>query len=175
MRKQKHKVELAPEERQTLETLVRKGEHAALKLMRAHILLKADRKGPSWTDAKISEAFGCHEQRVPEASAHFRSDLEALARLKSQIGIGKESTRNTSVWGKKSAKVRRSTSLAPERLRLLRLKRDRSGKDPKTVFSDAFRCQYPAFSLSFVMYSSNHPIARISLSGHSGFRPGLRF
>ena len=30
----KHKVELTPEERQTLETLVRKGQHSALKLMR---------------------------------------------------------------------------------------------------------------------------------------------
>ena len=38
------------------------GEHSALKLMRAHILLKADRNGPCWTDAQISEAFGCHEQ-----------------------------------------------------------------------------------------------------------------
>ena len=35
MRKQTHKVELTSEERQTLETLVRKGEHSALKLMRA--------------------------------------------------------------------------------------------------------------------------------------------
>ena len=42
----KHKVDLTPEERQTLETLVRKGEHSALKLMRAHILLKADSNGP---------------------------------------------------------------------------------------------------------------------------------
>ena len=48
----KHKVELTTEERQTLETLVRKGEHSALKLMRAHILLKADSQGPGWTDAR---------------------------------------------------------------------------------------------------------------------------
>ena len=40
MRKQTHKVELTSEERQTLETLVRKGAHSALKLMRAHILLR---------------------------------------------------------------------------------------------------------------------------------------
>ena len=39
----KHKVELICEKRQTLETLVRKGEHSELKLMRAQILLKADR------------------------------------------------------------------------------------------------------------------------------------
>ena len=47
----KHKVDLTPEERQTLETLVRKGEHSALKLMRAHIL-KADSNGPGWTDRR---------------------------------------------------------------------------------------------------------------------------
>ena len=38
MRQQTHKVELTSEERQMLETLVRKGEHSALKLMRAHSL-----------------------------------------------------------------------------------------------------------------------------------------
>ena len=40
MRKQTYKVELTSEERQTLETLIRKGAHSALKLMRAHILLR---------------------------------------------------------------------------------------------------------------------------------------
>ena len=58
----KQKVELTSEERQMLETLVRKRPHGALKLMRAHILLKADSNGPGWTDARIIEAFGCHEQ-----------------------------------------------------------------------------------------------------------------
>ena len=80
MRKQTHKVELTPEERQTLETLVRKGEHSALKLMRAHILLKADRNGPSWTDAKISEAFGCDAQTVYNVRKRFASG-ERLAAL----------------------------------------------------------------------------------------------
>ena len=65
MRTQTHKVELTSEERQTLETLVRKGEHSALKLMRAHILLKADRNGPCWTDAQISEAFGTAMRKPP--------------------------------------------------------------------------------------------------------------
>ena len=56
----KHEVELTSEERQTLETLVSKGEHNALEIRRAHILLKADVKGPAWRDAEIAEAFGCH-------------------------------------------------------------------------------------------------------------------
>ncbi|MYH79174.1 IS630 family transposase [Candidatus Poribacteria bacterium] len=80
MRKQTHKVELTSEERQTLETLVRKGEHSALKLMRAHILLKADRNGPSWTDARISEAFGCDAQTAYNVRKRFATG-ERLAAL----------------------------------------------------------------------------------------------
>ena len=80
MRKQTHKVELTSEERQTLETLVRKGEHSALKLMRAHILLKADRNGPCWTDVRISEAFGCDAQTAYNVRKRFASG-ERLAAL----------------------------------------------------------------------------------------------
>ena len=82
MRKQKHKVELTSEERQTLQTLVRKGQHSALKLMRAHILLKADSNGPSWTDARIAEAFGCHEQTAYNVRKRFATGrrLSALER-----------------------------------------------------------------------------------------------
>ena len=83
MKKQKHKVELTCEERQTLETLetlVRKGEHSALKLRRAHILLKADSQGPGWTDAQIAEAFGCHERTVSNVRKRFR-EQERLVSL----------------------------------------------------------------------------------------------
>ena len=78
----KHKVELTCEERQTLETIVRKGEHSALKLMRAHILLKADSNGPGWSDARIADAFGCHEQTAYNVRKRFamRGRLAALER-----------------------------------------------------------------------------------------------
>ena len=78
----KHKVDLTLEERQTLETLVRKGQHSALKLMRAHILLKADSHGPGWTDAQIADAFGCHEQTAHNVRKRFarRGRLAALER-----------------------------------------------------------------------------------------------
>jgi transposase len=78
----KHKVELTSEERQTLETLVRKGQHSALKLMRAHILLKADSQGPGWTDARIADAFGCHEQTAYNVRKRFATGgrLSALER-----------------------------------------------------------------------------------------------
>lgn len=78
----KHKVDLTVEERQTLETIVHKGAHSSLKLMRAHILLKADRNGPGWTDARIAEAFGCHEKTVYNVRKRFamRGRLAALER-----------------------------------------------------------------------------------------------
>jgi hypothetical protein len=34
------------------------------KVRRAQILLKADVRGPNWTDAKIADAFGCRVQTV---------------------------------------------------------------------------------------------------------------
>ena len=60
MRKQHHKVDLTAEERQILERLVRKGEHSALKLMRAHILLKADSNGP-----RLDRCENLRSLRVP--------------------------------------------------------------------------------------------------------------
>ena len=78
----KHKVDLTTEERQTLETIVHKGAHSSLKLMRAHILLKADSNGPGWSDARIAEAFGCHEQTAYNVRKRFatRGRLSALER-----------------------------------------------------------------------------------------------
>ena len=78
----KHKVDLTAEERQTVETIVHKGAHSSLKLMRAHILLKADRNGPGWTDAQIAEAFGCHKQTAYNVRKRFATGgrLAALER-----------------------------------------------------------------------------------------------
>ena len=82
MKKHKHKVQLTAEERQTLETVVRKGHHSSLKLMRAHILLKADGNGPNWTDAQIADAFGCHEKTAYNVRKRFATGgrLAALER-----------------------------------------------------------------------------------------------
>ena len=78
----KHKVELTSEERQVLETLVSKGKHDALKIQRAHILLKADVNGGGWRDAQIADAFGCHPQTVYNVRKRFRERgcLAALER-----------------------------------------------------------------------------------------------
>ena len=82
MKKHKHKVELTSEEHQTLETLVSKGHHSVLKLKRAQILLKADSNGPAWTDAKIADAFGCHQQTAYNVRKRFATGgrISALER-----------------------------------------------------------------------------------------------
>jgi hypothetical protein len=55
----KYVVRLSSEERQQLETLVRKGKGPARRLLKARILLKADvsEAGPGWSDSKISTAL----------------------------------------------------------------------------------------------------------------------
>jgi len=55
----KHVVRLSAEERQQLETLIRKGKGAARRLLKARILLKADVSdaGPGWSDSRIITAL----------------------------------------------------------------------------------------------------------------------
>jgi Homeodomain-like domain len=55
----KYVVRLSPEERQQLETLIRKGKGPARRLLKARILLKADvsEGGPGWSDSKIIAAL----------------------------------------------------------------------------------------------------------------------
>src|SRR6516225_1686570 len=55
----KYVVRLSGEERQQLETLIRKGKGPARRLLKARILLKADVSdaGPGWSDSKIVAAL----------------------------------------------------------------------------------------------------------------------
>jgi hypothetical protein len=52
-------VRLSGEERQQLETLIRKGKSPARRLLKARILLKADvsEAGEGWSDSRIMEAL----------------------------------------------------------------------------------------------------------------------
>lgn len=52
------------EEREILEEVVKKLNGSSQKVRRAQILLKADIEGPSWTDAKIAEAFSCRTKTI---------------------------------------------------------------------------------------------------------------
>jgi hypothetical protein len=62
----KYIVRLTPEDRQTLESLVRRGRVAAYKAKRAWILLQADASahGPGWSDEQIVEAYGVGSRTV---------------------------------------------------------------------------------------------------------------
>ena len=62
--KKKHIVELTDTQREELKAYVNKGTNKANKIKRANILLKADSKGPGWTDRQIAEAFGCNTKTV---------------------------------------------------------------------------------------------------------------
>src|SRR6476469_11021623 len=69
--KKKYIVRLREAERATLEQIVRKLKGSSMKVRRAHILLKADADGPSWTDARIADAFGCRTKTVENIRERF--------------------------------------------------------------------------------------------------------
>jgi hypothetical protein len=60
----KHIVRLTDEERNELLAVIKKLKGTSQKVRRAQILLKADADGPSWTDYRIAEAFGCRTKTV---------------------------------------------------------------------------------------------------------------
>jgi transposase len=57
----KYVLKLTAEERGELEQVLQRAKAAAWKVQRAQALLKCDQgpRGPSWTDERIAEAFGC--------------------------------------------------------------------------------------------------------------------
>jgi Homeodomain-like domain len=59
-------VRLSGEEREQLETLIRKGKSPARRLLKARILLKADvsEAGEGWSDSRIIEALETNESMV---------------------------------------------------------------------------------------------------------------
>jgi len=60
----KYMVRLSKREREELVGVVKRLKGSSQKVRRAQILLKADVRGPNWTDAKIAEAFSCRVQTV---------------------------------------------------------------------------------------------------------------
>jgi hypothetical protein len=64
-------VRLTDEERAICEAIIKKETGKSEKLRRATILLKADADGPSWPDAKISEAVGCRTRTVENVRQAF--------------------------------------------------------------------------------------------------------
>lgn len=60
----KYIVRLSKKERTTLADVCKRLKGSSQKVRRAQILLKADVRGPKWTDARIAEAFSCRTQTV---------------------------------------------------------------------------------------------------------------
>ncbi len=76
----KYVVELADEERGTLQALIGAGRGSARKLMHARILLKADRgkAGPNWKDARIAASLEVGTRTVEHVRQQFVEEgLEA--------------------------------------------------------------------------------------------------
>ena len=71
--KKKYIVTLMPEEREMLQAMLSKGKAAALKLMHARILLKADADdgGPRWNDSQIAEGLDIGRATVERVRKEF--------------------------------------------------------------------------------------------------------
>ena len=64
MNTEKYIVRLSDEERQKLETIVKKRNGTTQKVKRAIVLLKADADGPNWTNEKIRDLTGVSIQTI---------------------------------------------------------------------------------------------------------------
>jgi hypothetical protein len=60
----KYVVRLTDQERDELQSVIKKLKGTGQKVRRAQILLKADADGPNWTDERIAEAFSCRTRTV---------------------------------------------------------------------------------------------------------------
>lgn len=67
----KYIVRLSRKERDILEEIVKKFKGSSQKVRRAQVLLKADARGPGWTDSRIAEAYGCRRQTVEMIRRRF--------------------------------------------------------------------------------------------------------
>ena len=83
----KYFVRLTEEERNKLETVVRRGRAHARKLLYARILLKADADGPDqWTDERIAEAFEVSTATVARERRRFCEDGLEVALMPKKPG-----------------------------------------------------------------------------------------
>ena len=57
-------VRLTDQERDELQSVIKKLKGTGQKVRRAQILLKADADGPNWIDERIAEAFSCRTRTV---------------------------------------------------------------------------------------------------------------
>ena len=88
MSEKRYRVSLTAAERAELEVLIKRGKQvAARKRLHAQALLKADEGelGPSWTDARISEAYDIHTSTVKSLRQRLVAEgLESALNRKQQ-------------------------------------------------------------------------------------------
>jgi len=81
----KYIVRLTADERNELETMVKKGKTQAYRIKHANILLAADANGPSWTDETAARAYRCHQNTVRNVRQRLVEEgLEAALSRKEQ-------------------------------------------------------------------------------------------
>ena len=81
----KYILRLSKREREELLDVLKRLKGSSQKVRRAQILLKADARGPNWTDARIAEAFSCRVQTVENlrkrlVTEGFRTALDGKQR-----------------------------------------------------------------------------------------------
>ncbi len=86
----KYVVRLTKAKRETLETMLRKGQAKATELRRVRILLKTDAEGPGWTDARIAEAFDCSPHTAENVRRRFAERGADCVRRKKQEKLSRE-------------------------------------------------------------------------------------
>lgn len=100
--KKKYRVVLSDEERSRLNALIKKGKASAYQIRHAHILLKADERGPAWGDGPIAEAFNVTVPTVERIRRRFvEQGIEAALTRKEQ-----QTPRTESIFdGEKEARL----------------------------------------------------------------------
>ena len=98
----KYIVRLTKKERAGLHELVKRLKGSSQKVRRAQILLKADSRGPNWTDAQIADAFSCRLQTVENIRKRLVTEGFDVALHGKQRATA---PREKSLDGRKEAKV----------------------------------------------------------------------
>lgn len=84
---EKYTFHLTDEERNDLGEVIRRQSGTAMKVRRAHILLKADASGPGWTDQQIADAFNCRTRTVARLRKRVVEEGVAAALASKKEGV----------------------------------------------------------------------------------------
>jgi len=88
-------VKITLDEREELESVVKRGCSPAWKVQRAQALLQCDQgeHGPGWTDEDVASAYGCTTRSLERAQASGRIRATVAVRAEASHAAGGEETR----------------------------------------------------------------------------------